>query len=76
MEQFCKRFNKVSLENVALQTQKQTLQQENENLKIILKQYLEGISVSEELLSRRNPLFVINGRTNAPYVIIFIHFVV
>ncbi|KAJ3183720.1 Dynein regulatory complex subunit 2 [Gaertneriomyces sp. JEL0708] len=66
MEQFHKRFNKVSLDRLALEKQRTHLQEENSHLKLLLKQYLDGISVNEEVLEQANPLVVINGRTNAP----------
>ena len=37
--------------------------QENEDLRTILKQYLDGISVNEEVMSNPlNPLLVVNSR--------------
>jgi transposase len=66
MEQFYKRYNKAMLDSLSFEAQKRMLQEENDNLRLILKQYLDGISVSEEVLSHSNPLFIINGKTNAP----------
>ncbi|KAJ3124658.1 Dynein regulatory complex subunit 2 [Nowakowskiella sp. JEL0407] len=66
MEQFHKRFNKVTLDKLALEKQRVSLKQENEHLRSILKQYLDGISVNEEVLRQLNPLMVVNGKTNAP----------
>ncbi|KAJ3353225.1 Dynein regulatory complex subunit 2 [Entophlyctis luteolus] len=66
MEQFNKRFNKISLDVLALRKQKETLQEENTSLRSILRQYLDGISLNEDVLNQLNPLFVVNGRTNAP----------
>ncbi len=66
MDRFYQRYNKVLLDGLTLEAHKNKLLEENENLKMILKQYLDGISVSEEVLNRVNPLFVVNGRTNAP----------
>ncbi|KAI9205758.1 coiled-coil domain-containing protein 65-like protein [Polychytrium aggregatum] len=66
MEQFHKRFNKVHLDKLGLEKQHKTLQEENAHLRSILKQYLDGISVTETVLSQLNPLIVVNGRTNAP----------
>ncbi|KND01614.1 uncharacterized protein SPPG_03412 [Spizellomyces punctatus DAOM BR117] len=65
MEQFHKRYNKVSLDRLALEKQRGQLQEENEHLRNILKQYLDGISVNETVLDHANPLVVVNGRTNA-----------
>ncbi|GCB85216.1 hypothetical protein scyTo_0025841, partial [Scyliorhinus torazame] len=64
LEQFWKRYNKVLLDQVVLQQEKRTLLQENRHLRQLLKQYLDGISVNEEILSNLNPLIVINNKTN------------
>ncbi|KAI9089819.1 hypothetical protein DFS34DRAFT_383151 [Phlyctochytrium arcticum] len=65
MEQFHKRYNKVTLDRFALERQRAALQEENDHLRTILKQYLDGISINETVLDHANPLVVINGRTNA-----------
>lgn len=41
-----------------------TRMQENTQLRTLLKQYLDGISVNDEILSQVNPLFIVNQRTN------------
>eukprot|EP00112_Aurelia_sp_Birch-Aquarium-sp1_P015187 Seg3346.2 transcript_id=Seg3346.2/GoldUCD/mRNA.D3Y31 product="Dynein regulatory complex subunit 2" protein_id=Seg3346.2/GoldUCD/D3Y31 len=64
LENFWKRLNKVLLDKLALDKEKQTLQEENQQLRSVLKQYLDGISVNDEILSQTNPLFVVNNRTN------------
>ena len=64
LENFWKRFNKVMLDKVALDKEKDTLMRENQQLRTLLKQYLDGISVNDEILSSVNPLFVVNHRTN------------
>ncbi|KAJ3407891.1 hypothetical protein CcCBS67573_g04761 [Chytriomyces confervae] len=66
MEQFNKRFNKIGLDVLALKKQKEGLQEENSNLRSILRQYLDGISLNEDVLNQLNPLVVVNGRTNIP----------
>ena len=38
--------------------------QENTQLRTLLKQYLDGISVNDEILSQVNPLFVVNHKSN------------
>ncbi len=62
MEQFYKRFNKVLLDKLALEKRKFQLTEENEHLRNILKQYLDGISLTEGVLSQPNPLVVVNGK--------------
>lgn len=64
LENFWKRYNKVLLDKVALDKEKNVLMQENHQLRTLLKQYLDGISVNDEILSQVNPLFVVNHRTN------------
>ena len=64
MENFWKRYNKALLDKVALDKEKSVLTQENQQLRTLLKQYLDGISVNDEILSQVNPLFVVNNRTN------------
>lgn len=64
LENFWKRYNKVLLDKLALDKEKQTMSQENHQLRTLLKQYLDGISVNDEILSQVNPLFVVNQKTN------------
>jgi hypothetical protein len=63
---FFRRYNKVLLDTFALDAKKKKLQEENDKLKLILKEYLEGISISEEILAKKNTLLVVNNQTNAP----------
>uniref|UniRef100_T2MAI1 Dynein regulatory complex subunit 2 n=1 Tax=Hydra vulgaris TaxID=6087 RepID=T2MAI1_HYDVU len=64
LENFWKRYNKVLLDKIALSNEKNALCQENQQLKSLLKQYLDGISVNDEILTKANPLFIINNKTN------------
>jgi hypothetical protein len=64
--QFHKRFNKAALDRAVLQQRLGGLREENAYLKNILRQYLEGITVSPAVLEAANPLVVVNGVTNAP----------
>ena len=64
LENFWKRYNKVFLGKLALDKEKQTLMAENSQLRTLLKQYLDGISVNDEILSQVNPLFIVNNKTN------------
>ncbi|RMX54250.1 hypothetical protein pdam_00016921 [Pocillopora damicornis] len=64
LENFWKRYNKVLLDKLALDKEKHTLLQENQQLRAVLKQYLDGISVNDEILSQYNPLFIVNSKTN------------
>ncbi|XP_004446994.2 dynein regulatory complex subunit 2 [Dasypus novemcinctus] len=66
LENFWKRYNKVKLEQLSLQRRKAQLVEINRKLREMLKQYLDGISVSDEVLSQLNPLFIVNHRSNLP----------
>ncbi len=66
MGQFSKRYNKVLLDKLALDKKYEGLSDENARLRSILKQYLDGITLSESVLAELNPLIVVNGKTNAP----------
>jgi dynein regulatory complex subunit 2 len=61
MEQFHKRYNKVTLDVLALKRQREILNEENNHLRSILRQYLDGISLNEDVLNQLNPLVVVNG---------------
>ncbi|NXA57151.1 DRC2 protein, partial [Nothocercus julius] len=56
MERFWQRFNKVKLEELALAREKAALGLRNGRLRQLLHRYLQGISVSQEVLGEPNPL--------------------
>lgn len=64
LENFYKRLNKVLLDKVAIQKQKGSLDKENMFFKSLVKQYLDGVSVNDEVLNSNNPLLVINNKVN------------
>ena len=64
LENFFKKSNKALLDKLAVERQRDRLRKENADLQSILKQYLDGISVNEEVLKKPNPLLVVNGRVN------------
>ena len=64
LDVFFNRYNKVLLDTAAIAREKERLGQENQDLRSILKQYLDGISVNADVMSQLNPLFVLNNRTN------------
>ncbi|KFO33454.1 dynein regulatory complex subunit 2 isoform X2 [Fukomys damarensis] len=66
MENFWKRYNKVKLEQLSLQHRRAQLLETNRKLREMLQQYLDGISVSDEVLGQLNPLFIVNHRSNLP----------
>ncbi|XP_053560929.1 dynein regulatory complex subunit 2 [Bombina bombina] len=63
LDLFWKRYNKVLLERWALDREKVVLAEDNKRLRILLKQYLDGISVSDEVLSQDNSLLILNNQS-------------
>lgn len=64
LDNFYKRYNKVLLDKLAIEKQKATLEKENMFFKSLLKQYLDGVSVNDDVINSNNPLFVINSKVN------------
>lgn len=64
MDNFYKRFNKVLLDKLAIEKQKATLEKENMFFKSLLKQYLDGVSVNDDVINSNNPLLVVNSKVN------------
>lgn len=56
LESFWKRHNKVLLDKLALDREKQTLEDENSKLKALLKQYLDGESYHPSIYYFRQSL--------------------
>ena len=52
------------LDVMGIEREKARLQSENGDLRSILKQYLDGISVNEDVINNPNPLLVVNHKTN------------
>jgi len=64
LENFNKKYNKVLLDKLAIAQEKKRLQKENQDLRAILKQYLDGIAITEDVVDQDNPLLIVNGRVN------------
>jgi hypothetical protein len=64
LNNFYKRYNKVLLDKLAIEKQKEALAKDNALLKSLLKQYLDGISLNDDVLKNNNPLFVVNNKVN------------
>jgi hypothetical protein len=63
LNRFFQRFNKVFLDQAAIERERGRLDQENEDLRTILKQYLDGISINEDVVNNpANPLIVVNNK--------------
>jgi hypothetical protein len=59
---FYRKYNRILLDNVAINKEKERLQIENSQLQDLIQQYLDGMKISDEILADDNPLFVVNGR--------------
>ena len=64
LDNFFKRYNKVLLDVMGIEKERERLRHENGDLRSILKQYLDGISVNEDVINNPNPLLVVNHKTN------------
>jgi hypothetical protein len=62
LNNFYKRYNKVLLDKLAIHKQKEQLDKDNTILKSMLKQYLDGISLNDDVLKNMNPLLVVNNK--------------
>ncbi|KAF6253998.1 flagellar associated protein [Scenedesmus sp. NREL 46B-D3] len=63
LKRFFKRYNKVVLDVAAVDRERSRLEQENADLRQLLKSFLDGISVNEAVLNTpANPLLVVNQR--------------
>eukprot|EP00913_Durusdinium_trenchii_P020552 g19305.t1 len=56
------------MQGVNLEQEGKRLTKENVQLRSILKQFLDGVSVNEDVLSAPNPLLVVNGKVNLNHV--------
>lgn len=52
------------LDKLAIDKQKATLEKENMFFKSLLKQYLDGVSVNDDVMNANNPLLVVNNKVN------------
>jgi hypothetical protein len=64
LDNFFKRYNTVLLDVMAVERERDRLASQNGDLRSILKQYLDGISVNEDVINNPNPLLVVNHKTN------------
>lgn len=64
LERFNRKFNKVALDTLAIQSTRDRREEERSELQRILKQCLDGISVNENFAATPNPLLIINGRAS------------
>ncbi|CAM9573625.1 unnamed protein product [Chrysoparadoxa australica] len=64
LDNFFKKFNKVLLDKLCIEREEERLEAENAELRSVVKQYMDGISINDEVLGGSNPLLVINGKVN------------
>jgi hypothetical protein len=64
LDRFFRTYNRALLSKLTIEQELQRLSQENKDLRSILKQYLDGITVTPEAVDGPNPLLVVNGRVN------------
>uniref|UniRef100_A0A8B9IU24 Coiled-coil domain-containing protein 65 n=1 Tax=Amazona collaria TaxID=241587 RepID=A0A8B9IU24_9PSIT len=72
LERFWQRFNKAKLEEQALERQRAALSRRNRRLRDLLRQYLAGISITQEVLSEPNPLLAVQHKSCIPRVLPYI----
>eukprot|EP01060_Flectonema_neradi_P013758 TRINITY_DN20481_c0_g1_i1.p1 TRINITY_DN20481_c0_g1~~TRINITY_DN20481_c0_g1_i1.p1 ORF type:complete len:541 (+),score=139.55 TRINITY_DN20481_c0_g1_i1:53-1624(+) len=68
LENFWKRYNKVLLDNAAISREKYHLVNENTKLRTLLKQYLDGISVNNDVMGAHNSLLACQTFKGNPIV--------
>lgn len=63
LDNFLRKYNKVLLDKLAVERERERLERENTDLQSILKQYFDGVSVNDVVMnSDNNPLLVVNGK--------------
>ncbi|PKU27210.1 coiled-coil domain-containing protein 65 [Limosa lapponica baueri] len=66
LERFWQRFSKAKLEEQALEREQVALRQRNRRLRELLRQYLAGISITQEMLDQPNPLLAVEHKSCVP----------
>ena len=61
LNQFFTRFNKILLDKVAMDAEDNRLSNENERLRGLIKQFVDGISVNDDVMQNTNALMVVNN---------------
>jgi hypothetical protein len=67
LDNFFKKVNFVTLDKLAIEQEQARLSRENQDLRAILKQYLDGISVNSDVIDANNPLLVVNSKSGVAY---------
>merc|ERR1712100_301446 len=58
---FFTRHNKILLDKTAMEVEGKRLNQENDRLRGLIKQFVDGISVNDDVMSGANSLMVVNN---------------
>jgi hypothetical protein len=64
LRNFYTKYNKVLLDTISIDREKERLANENAQLSDLIEQYLAGTQLGANTLLEDNPLFVVNGRAN------------
>ncbi|KAF4736410.1 coiled-coil domain containing 65 [Perkinsus olseni] len=64
LDTFFKKYNKIHLDTLAIEQEQKRLETENHQLRDILGQFIDGVTLSPEILAKPNPLLIVNGRVN------------
>ena len=64
-QHFWNKYNMAKLDVLILERDVRRLKMKEEDLRMKLKKYRDGITVNDDVMNDRNPLLVINGKMNA-----------
>merc|ERR1711916_19620 len=64
LQNFYLKYNKVLMDCITVEKERERLTEENNQLQDLIQQYLDGTKLPEGTLDSDNPLFVVNGRAN------------
>mmetsp|Transcript_10558 Transcript_10558/g.13012 ORF Transcript_10558/g.13012 Transcript_10558/m.13012 type:complete len:542 (+) Transcript_10558:174-1799(+) len=59
---FWKKYNKVLLDALIVEKKELKLKKEYNDLQAMLKKFMDGISINDDVIRSNNPLLVVNGR--------------
>lgn len=59
---FWKKYNKVLLDALVVEKEETRLKNERRELQDVLKKFMDGVSVNDDVIRSNNPLLVVNGR--------------
>ena len=62
LSNFYLKYNRILLDTINIDKEKERLSVENSQLEDLIKQFLDGTKLDENTLLEDNPLFVVNGR--------------